>query len=108
MQQETKKAVTSMEEGVAQVQLGTKEAGKSGEALREILHQNTEVSSEINQIAVAAEQENATVGEISANIQRISGVMSDTAKRIQENASAASQLAGLAKDLQNTISHFKL
>ncbi len=75
MQSETKKAVSSMEEGVGEVGRGTLEAGKSGEALKEILHQINKVTSEINQIAVASEQETATTNEIAVSIQQISMVM---------------------------------
>jgi methyl-accepting chemotaxis protein len=108
MQNETKNAVISMEEGVSEVERGAKEAGKSGDALKEILSQVNTVATEINQIAVASEQQTATTNEIANNIQQISEVMADTAKRIQDNAGAASQLAGLSKDLQKEVGQFTL
>ena len=46
------------------------------------------------------------INEIANNIQQISEVMHDTSKRIQDNASAASQLAGLSKDLQKLVGQF--
>ena len=101
MQAETKRAVSSMEQGVAEVGNGTVEAGKSGEALRDIRQQINKVTSEINQIAVASEEETATTNEIAASIQGISQVMQETARRIQENAAASSQLADLAKGLED-------
>jgi methyl-accepting chemotaxis protein len=108
MQAETKKAVTSMEEGVSEVGIGTSEAAKSGEALKEILAQINRVTAEINQIAVASEQETATTNEIASSIQQISEVMQETARRIQENATASSQLADLASSLQTMVGQFKL
>ena len=108
MQNETKNAVVSMEEGVGEVELGAAEAAKSGQALQDILAQVNTVTTEINQIAVASEQQTATTNEIASNIQQISEVMHDTAKRIQDNANASSQLAGLSKDLQKVVGQFKL
>ena len=108
MQSETKKAVSSMEEGVNEVGQGTLEAGKSGEALKEILHQINKVTSEINQIAVASEQETATTNEIAVSIQQISMVMQETAQRIQDNAGASAQLAGLSKELQRMVGQFRI
>jgi methyl-accepting chemotaxis protein len=108
MQAETKKAVSSMEEGVTEVGVGTEEAAKSGEALNEILSQINKVTSEINQIAVASEQETATTNEIASSIQQISEVMRDTAKQIQGNADSSSQLANLAKDLESLVGQFTL
>ncbi len=108
MQAETKKAVASMEQGVNEVGVGTSEAAKSGSALEEILTQIKKVTGEINQIAVASEEETATTNEIATSIQQISSVMGETAKRIQENAAASSQLSGLAKGLQTMVGKFRL
>lgn len=108
MQQETKRAVSSMEEGVSEVNLGTNEAAKSGEALTGILSLINKVAGEINQIAVASEQETATTNEIASSIQQISAVMQETARRIQENSSASSQLADLSKGLEEMVGQFRL
>ncbi|OPY77467.1 MAG: Methyl-accepting chemotaxis protein CtpH [Syntrophorhabdus sp. PtaU1.Bin058] len=108
MQSETKNAVTSMKEGESEVELGTKEASKSGDALKDILKQVNTVTTEINQIAVASEEQTSTTNEIATNIQQISGVMQDTAKRIQENAGAATKLANLSKELQNLVGQFRI
>jgi methyl-accepting chemotaxis protein len=108
MQTETKKAVSSMEEGVNEVGIGTTEAAKSGEALKAILELINKATGEINQIAVASEEETATTNEIASSIQQISQVMQETARRIQENASASSQLAGLSKGLEEMVGQFKL
>jgi methyl-accepting chemotaxis protein len=108
MQFETKSAVNSMEEGVKEVETGAADTEKSGDALRDILKQINTVTGEINQIAVASEQQTATTDEIANNIQQISLVMHDTSKMIQENADAASQLSNLSKELQKIVGIFKL
>lgn len=108
MQGETKRAVISMEEGVAKVGQGSVEASKSGDALKDILNQINKVTAEINQIAVASEQETATTNEIASSIQQISHVMQETAKRIQENAEASAKLANLSKGLQSVVNQFRV
>ena len=108
MQSETKKAVVSMEDGVNDVGQGTIEAAKSGEALKDILHQINKVTSEINQIAVASEEETATTNEIASSIQQISQVMQETSKRIQGNAEASAKLANLSKTLQEMVGQFRI
>ncbi len=108
IQGETRGAVSAMEEGVKEVQNGTNEAARSGEALKDILAQINDVTMQVNQIAVAAEEQTATTYEISNNIQQITGVVSDTARGAQESAGAASRLAGLAEELQRLVGQFKL
>ena len=108
MQTETKKAVSSMEEGVSEVSIGTTEAAKSGDALKDILVHIHKVAGEINQVAVASEEETATTNEIAVSIQKISEVMQETARRIQDNSSASSQLADLSKGLEEMVGKFRL
>ncbi len=108
IQQATKGAVTTMDEGVHEVEKGTAEAARSGEALQAILIQINNVTMQVNQIATAAEEQTATTTEISNNIQQITEVVQETAKGAQESANAASQLARLAEDLQKLVGQFKL
>ena len=108
MQAETKEAVASMEEGVTDVETGSVEAAKSGQALEDILRQITAVHTEINQIAVASEQETSTTEEIAASIQQISEVMRQTSSTLQGNSEAWRQLAGLSEELETMVAQFRL
>jgi methyl-accepting chemotaxis protein len=108
IQIETKSAVTAMELGVAEVELGTSEAAKSGQALEEIQEQINAVTMQVSQVATAAEEQTATTSEISSNIHQITDVVEGTAKGAQESAAAASQLAQTAEELQRLVSQFKL
>lgn len=108
IQRETKGAVVAMEQGVQQVEAGTIEAAKSGDALRDILEQVNDVASQVNQIATAAEEQTATTSEISNNMQQITQVVQDTASGAHQSATAASQLYGNAEELQRLVRQFKL
>lgn len=108
IQGETREAVKSMEEGVADVEKGAVSSRKSGEALQEILNSIDEVSMEISQIATAAEEQTATTNEVTMNVQQINEVVMHTARGAEETADAAAQLARQAKELQELIRRFKL
>ena len=108
VQQQTKGAIVVMESGVARVEQGTVDAAKSGEALEEILRQIGSVAVQVNQIATAAEEQTATTGEISHNIQNINEVVQDTAKNAQESAASAQLLSRLAEEQQKLVGQFRL
>lgn len=108
IQGETKGAVTAMEDGVREVEKGTAEAARSGDAIQDILNQINAVSMQVNQIATAAEEQTATTCEINNNMQQITEVVYETAKGAQESATAASQLASLAEGLHRLVGQFKL
>jgi methyl-accepting chemotaxis protein len=108
IQRETKGAVEAMEQGVQQVETGTEEAAKSGQALLEILEQVNDVATQVHQIATAAEEQTATTGEISSKMMQITEVVQQTSRGAHESATAAAQLNGSAEELQRLVRQFKL
>ena len=108
IQLETRQAVRAMEEGVLEVELGTSGAAKSGQALEEILEQINLVTGQVNQIAIAAEEQTATTQEISANIQEISHTVQTGARSSQEISGASSQLSRLSVDMQEMVARFRI
>jgi methyl-accepting chemotaxis protein len=108
IQVETKSAVAAMEVGVREVEQGTAEAAKSGQALQDILEQINAVSMQISQVATAAEEQTATTGEISNNIHQITDVVQNTARGAHESATAANKLSQTAEELQRLVAQFRL
>ena len=108
IQSETKGAVIAMEEGVVEVGKGSEKAANSGRALEQILEQINSVTTQIAQVATAAEEQTATTSEISSNMQQITEVVAQTASGSQESAAAANQLSALAEDLRKIVGQFKL
>ena len=108
IQKETTAAVAIMEQGVAQVASGTAEAGRSGVALRGILQHIETLASQVHQIAVAAEQQTATTGEISGNIMQIDQLVQQTSQGARDSAEAAAFLKQDAGKLQGLTLHFRL
>ncbi len=108
IQSETKTAVTTMQQGVVEVERGSSEAGKSGQALQEILSQINDVTSQVNQIATAAEEQTATTNEITNNILQISMVVQESTRAAHESASAANDLSTVAEELQTLVRRFRV
>jgi methyl-accepting chemotaxis protein len=108
IQVETKGAVVAMELGVHQVETGTVEAAKSGEALRDILEQVNDVAMQVSQIATAAEQQTATTGEISGNMHQITAILHSTAQEAHTSATSTSKLNGHVEEMMTSFAKFKL
>jgi len=108
IQKDTRNAVAVMEAGVRTVDAGTAETARSGDALEEILAQTSEVATQVNQIASAAEEQTAVTGEISNNMHQINDVVCDTASGAHATAAAASRLSQNAEELQHQVQRFRL
>lgn len=108
IQQETRTAVSSMQEGVDEVTSGTADAARSGEALCQILAEIDAVTTQVSQIATAAEEQTATTGEISRNIVEVTDVVRSTAGSAHETADAAGRLSRVAEELELQVERFKL
>ena len=108
IQAETRDAVIAMERGVREVETGTGEAARSGQALQQILDQINDVAMQVNQIATAAEEQTATTSEISSNMLQITDAVQGTARGAEESAHASNMLARQAEDLKLLVSRFRI
>ncbi|HJV64621.1 MAG TPA: methyl-accepting chemotaxis protein [Geomonas sp.] len=106
IQAETREAVAAMEEGIGEVEAGSEEAIHSVRALTEIQARIAELNTQINQIAVAAEQQAATTREITDNMQQISGAVRCGALSAEQVSSASAGLSGLSDGLQELVRRF--
>ncbi|WP_246167002.1 methyl-accepting chemotaxis protein [Oryzomonas japonica] len=108
IQQETRSAIVSMEEGVVGTEKGAQEAAQLETSLQEILEQVNAVTMQVSQIATATEEQTATTNEITNNIQKISEVIMDASRGAQDTAAASSGLSRLGEDLRSLVGHFRL
>uniref|UniRef100_A0A831UAB3 Methyl-accepting chemotaxis protein n=1 Tax=Geobacter metallireducens TaxID=28232 RepID=A0A831UAB3_GEOME len=108
IQEETRTAVTAMEQGVREVENGTAEASRSGDAIREILELFRALDTQVGEIAATADDQTRTTTEISSNIMMISEVIEATAKGAADSAQAAEGLAQLAEGLKGVVGRFRL
>lgn len=108
IQNETTGAVSVIDGGVAEVEKGAKYSSDSGRSLEQILQQVNDVTVQVNEIATAAEQQTATTGEISRNIQQIIAVLQQSASGATETSSAAAILSLQSSELQRLVGQFKL
>jgi methyl-accepting chemotaxis protein len=108
IQTETKEAVKSMEVGVQEVEKGTMEAARSGEALGKILEQISTVTSQITQIATAAEQQTSTIHEINNNIQIVADVAKVNKEVEKDVLREIDELTITAKGLKESTLGFRM
>jgi methyl-accepting chemotaxis protein len=108
IQKDTDGAVTSMEEGTAEVEKGKQLADKAGQSLIQIINGAGQVADIVTQVAAASEEQSSASEQISKNIEAISSVTQQSAAGIQQVARAAEDLNRLTTDLENLISRFKI
>ncbi|UFS71918.1 methyl-accepting chemotaxis protein [Geomonas sp. RF6] len=108
IQDETRSAVSAMEESVSEVEKGSTEAARSGDALAKIQDQINAVSQQINQIAIAAEEQTATTSEITVKILQVTEVMQLNTDCLLDSAAAAGDLSSHADQLLGLVSTFTL
>jgi methyl-accepting chemotaxis protein len=108
IQRETKVAVDAMEQGVKTSQSAIDDSQMLEDVLQQILARVDLVTSQVSQIATAAEEQTATTSEISNNMQQITEVVQTTSQGAHESATAAAQLSGNAEELQRLVRQFKL
>ncbi|MGE5363891.1 MAG: methyl-accepting chemotaxis protein [Bacteroidota bacterium] len=108
IQEETNSAVESIKEGTAVVSKGKELAQKADVSLREIIQETDKVAELVSQVAVASEEQSATVEQISRSVEGISGVIQKSVDGTTMTAHAAEELNELTGNLQDLVSKFRL
>ena len=108
IQDETKTAVSAMEEGNKQVEVGVKSTAQAGDSLKEIIHMAEQVGDMITHIATAATEQSSATEEVNNNVEAIAKLVKESASGAQQSAKACQDLSGLALDLQKMVGNFKL
>jgi methyl-accepting chemotaxis protein len=108
IQSDTKGAVTSMEQGINEVQQGRELANKAGESLTSIAGYAQKVMDMVQQMATAAEQQSAASEQIARNVEGIARVTKENATGVEQSAAAAEELNRQAEGMQKMVSRFKV
>ncbi|MBN1397400.1 MAG: methyl-accepting chemotaxis protein [Bacteroidetes bacterium] len=108
IQQETGRAVISMDEGTLEVKEGMKLADQAGQSLSEIVDISQKVTEKISQIAASSEQQSTTSEQITQNVEVIHSVTKQMADNTKEVASASESLKLLTGQLKEAVNQFRL
>ena len=107
IQKNTESAVSAIQAGTNEVEMGKTLASEAGNSLKEIISGSKKVVDMVNQVAAASEEQSSAAEEISKNIEGINSVSMETASGIQQIARSAEDLNRLTENLLNLISQFK-
>ncbi|MEW8285713.1 MAG: HAMP domain-containing methyl-accepting chemotaxis protein [Candidatus Thiodiazotropha endolucinida] len=108
LQNKSQDAVAAMEAGSNQVLVTVKQAQQGGASLQAISESIATIRDMNTQIATASEQQSAVADEINQSIVRIAQVSDESATGTEQLDRTSIELAGLANQLQENISNFKV
>ncbi|MBI4332305.1 MAG: methyl-accepting chemotaxis protein [Chloroflexi bacterium] len=108
IQEETKKAVASMEASTQQVESEVRVAREAGDALEEIVASVERVTELVQQIAAASQEQSAASDQISRDIESVASVTQGTADGANQIAHSSQELSGLATELQEILARFRI
>ena len=108
IQNDTNDAVASMEKATEQVVAGTRVADTAGAALTEIESVSQRLSDLVGLISTGSNEQAALVTEVSSEVSKVSQTSSETSTKAEEAASSISKLLELSRELETSVSRFKL
>ncbi|AZF21616.1 Methyl-accepting chemotaxis sensor/transducer protein [Pseudomonas sp. R3-52-08] len=108
IQQSTREAVTSMEEGVAQVDKGMAVTADVERAIREILQATLSTTELVNDISRTIGEQSLASNEIAHQVEMIAGMSQNNSRVIGETAATTDELAGLAGKLSQSVDRFSV
>jgi len=108
IQVDTQDAVAAMERSTTGVVTGTRLSDDAGNALAEIGRVATQLAELIEDISRTTSDQASSAGTVAHSIQRILLVTEQTSEGTQQTAGSILQLAGLARELKNSVSRFRV
>ncbi|HEY6544566.1 MAG TPA: methyl-accepting chemotaxis protein [Dokdonella sp.] len=108
IQSDTNEAVSSMEQTTSEVVSGARLAEDAGHALGEIETVSNNLAELIQGISTSARQQSAAATNISATMNVIQEITSQTSVGASQTAESIGNLAQLASDLRRSVADFKL
>ncbi len=108
IQNDTNDAVLSMEKATQQVVSGTRVADSAGTALAEIESASKQLSELVEGISKGSNEHAETVTQVTQQVTQVSDSSTETSRKAQESANSIAKLLELAKDLETSVSRFKL
>ncbi|HMM39690.1 MAG TPA: methyl-accepting chemotaxis protein [Desulfovibrio sp.] len=103
VQESARKNIRNTESTAQAITASTQTAGKSGEALREIVDMVERTADQVRGIATASEEQSSASEEISRTTEDINRIAAETAEAMNQSAQAVSDLSRLAQDLKSII-----
>jgi methyl-accepting chemotaxis protein len=108
IQECTRAAVSSMDQGVSMVSSGTNLANQAGKSIALIRENDIRVVKEVNDISSAIREQKAASEDIARSVEKIAQMAEQNSAASRETASAANGLNNLAIVLKNDASWFRV
>ena len=108
IQQNTREAVTSMEEGVTQVDKGMTVTAEVERAIRELLQGTLNTAELVNYISRTISEQSLASNEIAHQVEMIAGMSQSNSRVIGDTASTTDELSSLAGKLSQSVDRFRL
>ena len=108
IQSETRSAVSAMQAGSKEVELGVESTSQAGCSLDEIIQTTEQVGGMIAHIATAATEQAAATEEVNGNIDQIAKITNASAATARQTSAALEDLSALALNLKKLVGQFRL
>lgn len=107
IQQETGNAISTMQQGNAQMQEGLARNAKVAAALAQIDEQSRSAGQQFAAITTATQEQSSTATLLSSNLQSIAMANSEQREVVSHLAVTAEELNTLATELRNEVDRFR-
>jgi methyl-accepting chemotaxis protein len=108
IQEETQTAVQAMATAAPQVDKGLDLATQATAMLDEIHRQALDSLGKVRDVALATTEQATTATDIAKHVEHIASMAEETNATMQNNAAESEQLEGLADQLRQTVSYFRV
>ncbi|MBI2305941.1 MAG: HAMP domain-containing protein [Rhodocyclales bacterium] len=108
IQDDMRRAVGSMQAGVARVAAGVQLTRRAGESMQQVRAGTAQVGVAVSEIAAALKEQTAAAAEIARSVERIARMTEENSAAAAGNSGTAARLEGLSLGLREAVGRFRL
>jgi methyl-accepting chemotaxis protein PixJ len=108
IQLQTNEVVSAMEDGTEQVVTGTQLVQETRQRLNQITQVSTKITQLVQEISVATASQTEASQAVSSAMKDVATIADGTSKRSETVSNSFSDLVNVAKELEVSMTHFKL
>lgn len=103
-----KETTTLIQNSIREVEVGTKLADATANALLQVVEHAEDVATAVDHISQTSNEQANSINQVTLGVEQISSVVQTNSATAEESASASEELSGLAQVMKSMVGKFKL
>jgi methyl-accepting chemotaxis protein len=102
IQEGTRNAVTSMQQGSIEVETGSNALNEAADVIEKVVGAGSQIANMVQEIAAAAQEQSASIEEVTSSVEEVSAISEESASGTEEASAAVEEQSATIQELSRS------